>query len=74
MERNRLIAPNQVAFETRRGCTDALLHTDLYITKALSSRNHVTVLTIDVVKAFDIIKGLYHRAIRLSIYAFRTTS
>ena len=53
MDRNRLIAPNHVAFKTGRGCTDALLHIDFYITKTLSSRNHVTILFINFEKAFD---------------------
>lgn len=52
-EKNCLISRNQVAFKAGRGCTDALLHIDFYITKALSSRNHVSILSIDFEKAFD---------------------
>ena len=48
MERNRLIEPYQVAFKTGRGGSVALLNIDFYITKALSSRNHVTILFIDI--------------------------
>lgn len=52
MERNSLIASNQVAFKIGRGCTDVLLHIDFYITKPLSFQNHVTILSTDFEKSF----------------------
>lgn len=53
LESKNLISSNQVAFKANKGCEDALLHLDFYITKALSSRNHVTILSLDFEKAFD---------------------
>ena len=52
-EKSQLIAENQVAFKAGSGCTDALLHIDNYVTNALSTRNHVPILSIDFEKAFD---------------------
>lgn len=53
LERKKLIAKEQVAFKVNKGCDDALLHIDYYITNALSAKNHVTALSIDFEKAFD---------------------
>lgn len=53
IETKKLISSNQVAFKSGKGCADALLHLDFYITNALSARNHVTILALDFEKAFD---------------------
>lgn len=53
IETKKLVATNQVAFKTSRGCADSLMHLDHYISKTLSSRNHTSILGIDFEKAFD---------------------
>ena len=52
-EKYKLIHPNQVAFKPNKGCDDALLHLDFFISNALSTKNHVSILSIDFEKAFD---------------------
>ncbi|XP_049306064.1 RNA-directed DNA polymerase from mobile element jockey isoform X1 [Bactrocera dorsalis] len=50
---NQLIHHNQVAFKKGQATTDALLHVDHFISNALSSKNHVSLLSLDFQKAFD---------------------
>lgn len=52
-EARKLISTNQVGFKSNRGCADALLHIDYLASKALSSRNHLTILSLDFEKAFE---------------------
>lgn len=51
--KEKRISHNQMAFKTGQGTSDALLHFEHYVKKAISSRNHVTVLGLDFEKAFD---------------------
>ena len=44
---------NQVTFKTCRGCTDALVHIDYYVTISLPCRSHVSILSIDFENAFN---------------------
>lgn len=53
LESKNLIDTNQVAFRHGRCTTDALLHIDQYVASALSTKNHVSILSIDFEKAFD---------------------
>uniref|UniRef100_A0A0K8U6S8 RNA-directed DNA polymerase from mobile element jockey n=1 Tax=Bactrocera latifrons TaxID=174628 RepID=A0A0K8U6S8_BACLA len=50
---NNLISHNQVAFKRGQGTLDALLHLDHFISDALSHKNHVSILSLDFLKAFD---------------------
>ena len=51
--RNQLISANQVGFQNKKGTMDVLLHLDHFISNALSSSNHVSILSTDFEKAFD---------------------
>lgn len=53
LEKHKFIDYNQVAFKHGRSTSDALLHIDEYISSALSTKNHVSILSIDFEKAFD---------------------
>lgn len=53
-----VINTNQVAFKYGRCTTDALLHIDEYVTSALFTKNHISILSIDFEKAFDFWIGL----------------
>ena len=46
MAKKKLITIEQVGFKANKGCYDALLHMDYYITKALSAKTHVNILLI----------------------------
>ncbi len=50
---NKLISHNQVAFKSKQSTIDSLLHIQHYASNALSTKNHVTVLSTDFEKAFD---------------------
>nr|AMS38373.1 hypothetical protein [Bactrocera tryoni] len=52
-QRNKFISPNQVAYKKGQGTLDALIQLDYFITNALSSKNHVSVLSLDFHRAFD---------------------
>lgn len=51
--RNNFVSPNQTAFKTKHSTMDSLLHLQHYVSDALSSKNHVTVLATDFEKAYD---------------------
>lgn len=46
-------SPNQVGFKPGSSTTDALLYIDHLISKAFSTKNHISILSIDFQKAFD---------------------
>ncbi|XP_017465627.1 PREDICTED: RNA-directed DNA polymerase from mobile element jockey-like [Rhagoletis zephyria] len=50
---NKFIHHNQVAFKKGQGTLDALLHLDHVISDVLSCRNHISLLSLDFLKAFD---------------------
>ncbi|XP_050338794.1 uncharacterized protein LOC126765213 isoform X2 [Bactrocera neohumeralis] len=52
-QRNKLMTPNQVGYKRSQGTLDVLLHLDHSICNALSSRNHLSILSLDFNKAFD---------------------
>uniref|UniRef100_A0A0K8VMK1 RNA-directed DNA polymerase from mobile element jockey n=1 Tax=Bactrocera latifrons TaxID=174628 RepID=A0A0K8VMK1_BACLA len=51
--RNNLISPRQIAYKKGHGTIDTLLLFDNFVTTALSSKNHVSLLSLDFEKAFD---------------------
>lgn len=53
IQTNNFITPNQVAFMKKQGTDDVLIYLQHFISKALSSRNHVSILSTDFEKAFD---------------------
>ena len=50
---NNLISPNQVGFKPGSGTIDGLLFIDHPASKALSTKTHLSILSIDFKKAFD---------------------
>ena len=48
-----LVSHNQVAFKRKQSTNDILLHLQHFVSNALSSRDHVTILANDFEKAFD---------------------
>lgn len=75
-EKMKLISSNQVGFRPGKGCIDALLHIDCHVSKALSTRNHTSILSIDFEKAFDrigshvILKTLHQWKVGPKIFGF----
>ena len=52
-QKNKHSRSNQVTFKKGQGTIDALLHFDNYVTNAISSKNHISSLSLDFEKAFD---------------------
>lgn len=53
LKAKNLITSNQVAFMKKQGTDDVLLYLQHFISRALSSRNHVNILSTDFERAFD---------------------
>ena len=50
---NNFLSHDQFAFKKGQGTIDALLNFENFVSSAISSRNHVTVLALDFEKAYD---------------------
>ena len=48
-----VISHNQTAFKRKQSTIDTLLHLQYYVSNALSSKNHISILATDFEKAFD---------------------
>ena len=53
IKKRNLISQNQVAFQSKKGTMDVLLHLQHFIANALSNKNHISILATDFEKAFD---------------------
>ena len=53
LQRNKLISHQQVAFKPGKGTLDALVYLDHKMATTISTRNHISIISIDFEKAFD---------------------
>lgn len=51
--KNDFIHHNQVPFKRGQGTIDSLVHLDHYISNALTNKNHISLMPLDFLKAFD---------------------
>lgn len=51
--KNKFLSPNQVGFKPKHSTIDSLVHLQHFVSDALWTKNHVTLLATDFEKAFD---------------------